>query len=174
MARTRAQEKAGTSSNVAADKPATQEEKKGAKRKAVKAETGFKRKTAPNISADERASKPEPATKKAKPADSGGSIPNNKIKKLIDTYGAVPLSGYGLLDPEAPTAETVLAHLLNAMLTSARISHELAEKSVKCLVAAGWADVNKLKESSWEKRTEVLTRGGQSCTPGVDEHRPRA
>lgn len=159
MARTRAQEKGGGSSNTAAEKATTQGEKE--KPKTSKAASGSKRKEKPDTSTSEPASNPEPAAKK-KTTGTAVSISNDKIKKLIDTYGSIPLAGYGLQDPEASSAETVLAHLFNAMLTSARISHELAEKSVKYLIEAGWADVKKLKESNWEKRTEVLTEGGQS------------
>ena len=83
-----------------------------------------------------------------------------KLQKLIDTYGTFPLEDYGLEEPKSPTAPTMLAHLFNAMLTSARISHELAAKSVKCLIEAGYHDIATLKESSWEERTEVLTKGG--------------
>ncbi|PSK60760.1 hypothetical protein B9Z65_910 [Elsinoe australis] len=46
------------------------------------------------------------------------------------------------------------------MLSPGRISHQIAYKTVKCIVDAGWADVNKLKESSWEKKCDVLTDGG--------------
>lgn len=45
-------------------------------------------------------------------------------------------------------------------MSSGRISHQIAYKTVKCIVDAGWADVNKLKESSWEKNCDVLTDGG--------------
>ena len=54
----------------------------------------------------------------------------------------------------------MLAHIFNAMLTSARISHELATKSVMCSIEAKYHGLETLKKSSWEERTGVLTRGG--------------
>ncbi|KAF2237196.1 hypothetical protein EV356DRAFT_496754 [Viridothelium virens] len=79
---------------------------------------------------------------------------------LIEKYGELPLSSNGISEPSTPTASTVLAHIFNAMLTSARISHELASKTVSCVIEAGYADVQTLNSSSWEERTEVLTKGG--------------
>ncbi|KAL8934647.1 MAG: hypothetical protein Q9216_005800 [Gyalolechia sp. 2 TL-2023] len=54
----------------------------------------------------------------------------------------------------------VLVLVYNAMLTSARISHELAFKSVKCLIEEGYQDIESLSKNTWQERTEVLTRGG--------------
>lgn len=87
-------------------------------------------------------------------------VDSKQLQDMIAKYGALPLSDSGLPSPAEATPETILALVLNAMLTSARISHELAYKSVKCLIEAGYHDVNTLKKSSWEERTEVLTKGG--------------
>jgi len=46
------------------------------------------------------------------------------------------------------------------MLTSARINHELAYKSLQCLIEAGYHDLTTLQKSIWKERTEVLTKGG--------------
>ena len=46
------------------------------------------------------------------------------------------------------------------MLSSARISHELAYKSLQCLIEAGYHDTETLKKRTWQKRTEVLKKGG--------------
>ena len=83
-----------------------------------------------------------------------------KVHDILSKYGALPLSDIGLKQASEATPETILAFIFHAMLTSARISHELAYKSVKCLIEAGYHDVYTLKNSSWQKRTEVLTEGG--------------
>lgn len=87
---------------------------------------------------------------------------SEKVNKLIDTYGAsLPLHDAGLLPaPTEPSSATVLAHLFNALLSSSRISHDIAARSVRLLVQAGYHDLATLKASTWQQRTEVLTEGG--------------
>ena len=85
---------------------------------------------------------------------------SSKIHDLISAYGTLPLQDFGLSQPTSPTPENLLALVFNAMLTSARISHQLAHKSVKCLIEAGYHDVEVLHKSTWENRTKVLTKGG--------------
>ncbi|KAL9113694.1 MAG: hypothetical protein Q9227_002139 [Pyrenula ochraceoflavens] len=85
---------------------------------------------------------------------------NSRIKKLVSAYGTLPLSDVGLDDPAKATPETVLAHIFNALLSSARISHNAAAKTVRCLIKAGYHDLETLKASSWDERTRVLTEGG--------------
>ncbi|KAI4273020.1 MAG: hypothetical protein LQ337_004916 [Flavoplaca oasis] len=96
-------------------------------------------------------------TKKAKALD--GSM-KRTVNKMLTNYGSLPLSDLGLPNPSSANPENVLALVFNAMLTSARISHELAFKSVKCLIEAGYQDIKTLTGSTWEERTDVLTRGG--------------
>ena len=109
-----------------------------------------------------------PTAKRAKLEDSGPAeqlkkSPNDinpKIHQLISTYGKLPLQNLGLSEPNSPTPENLLALIFYAMLTSARISHQLAYKSVKCLLDAGYQDIEVLHKSTWEERTKVLTEGG--------------
>ncbi len=83
-----------------------------------------------------------------------------KVDQLISKYATqLPLQ-HLLKDPSSATPETILAHLLNAMLSSARISHAIAAKTVDCVLEARYHDIATLKQSSWEERTEVLTEGG--------------
>ena len=98
-----------------------------------------------------------PDREKPKPS---GSINKEKLDKVISAYGVLPLSDCGLAKPNEPTPETILALVFLAMLTSARISHVLAYKSVLCLIEAGYQNVETLKNSTWQERTEVLTKGG--------------
>lgn len=137
MARTRSQ-------TTSATKTATDRNKQ------IPAASGRKRKQS-----TDKTSHQTQHPKKAKTED-----PSTKITSLVDNHGELPLSSNGIPEPATPTAATVLAHVFNAMLTSARISHELAAKSVSCLIEAGYADIQTLKNSSWEERTEVLTKGG--------------
>ena len=110
-----------------------------------------------------------PASKKIKTADTTTSedtmpkspaIDVSKLDALLSKYGAHPLQDTKLPKQDEPTPETILSLLYLAMLTSARISHELAYRSVQCLIEAGYQDIETLKRSTWEERTEVLTKGG--------------
>lgn len=109
-----------------------------------------------------------PASKKSKTTDTTTSEDTSescafdvsKLDSLLSSYGVLPLENTGLAQQDEPTPETVLSLLYLAMLTSARISHELAYKSVRCLIEAGYQDIETLKKSTWQERTEVLTKGG--------------
>ncbi|OTA99465.1 hypothetical protein M426DRAFT_67789 [Hypoxylon sp. CI-4A] len=81
------------------------------------------------------------------------------IYKLISAYGELPLSGIELSNPKKSTPDTVLALILNAMLSSSRISHMLASKTVDLVIKAGYHKIDVRKKSTWEERTEVLTEG---------------
>lgn len=112
---------------------------------------------------------PRASPKKAKSRDSSiapadtkasGVQHSGKPQSILSAYGALPLHDVGLSDPTKPTAETILALVFHAMLTSARISHELAYKSVRCLIEAGYQNLDTMSNSTWQERTEVLTKGG--------------
>lgn len=101
---------------------------------------------------------PEKKVQQKSPAKKSGQ--NAKINSLIEKYGSIPLSKTELADPSSPHAETILALVLNAMLSSARISHELAARTVDGVIKADYHKFDVLKKSSWQERTEVLTEGG--------------
>ena len=110
-----------------------------------------------------------PTSKKSKTADSDppqdakpkpSAVDMSKLDALLSSYGVHPLQDTSLDEQNEATPETVLSLLYLAMLSSARISHELAYKSLQCLIEAGYQNIETLKKSTWEKRTEVLTRGG--------------
>ena len=84
----------------------------------------------------------------------------SKLDAILSAYGVLPLQHLGLDKPNEATPETILALVLHAMLTSARISHQLAYKSIKAVINAGYHKFETLKKSTWEERTEVLTEGG--------------
>ncbi|KAG8411159.1 hypothetical protein J3459_016555 [Metarhizium acridum] len=53
-----------------------------------------------------------------------------------------------------------MVHILNALLSSTRISHHIALATLRCLVDEDYHDLKTLHESSWQERTEILTNGG--------------
>ncbi|KAI9846860.1 MAG: hypothetical protein M1837_003472 [Sclerophora amabilis] len=101
-----------------------------------------------------------PSTAEAKEPPKSPTTANPKLGALLSAYGVPPFQDLPLSNPSSPTPDTILALIFLAMLTSARISHHLAYESFRCLVEAGYHDVEVLKNSSWEERTEVLTKGG--------------
>ncbi|XXH02735.1 hypothetical protein Hte_009120 [Hypoxylon texense] len=108
----------------------------------------------------EPTSKPSAIKEKDDTAIESSHAGNHKIRQLISQYGGLPLSDTDLSDPEKSTPETALALLLNAMLSSPRISHGLAAKTITLAIKAGYHKLDVLKGSTWEERTEVLTEGG--------------
>lgn len=129
-------------------------------------------------SIDDDKSEPKPAKKKQKQEAEPGTdnrISTATLQKIIDKYGNAPLSTYeNISDADKPTAATILAHVLHAMLTSARISHAIASRSVQALLTNNYHDIKTLSSSSWERRTEVLTEGGytryrEKTATGLDD-----
>ncbi|KAL5693342.1 hypothetical protein EMGR_005130 [Emarellia grisea] len=91
----------------------------------------------------------------AKPSESP------KVHKIIEEFGRQPLEGTSLAKgPLIASPETVLAMVLDAMLKSRPISHDLSQRAVTELIDEGYHDIKKLGESSWEERTMVLKDGG--------------
>jgi len=162
MARTRAQ--AQNPKSTANEKP-VKKTNETAPNKRKQAQSGDvkhvkkKTKTGPTEAEEEKLTKPEPDAN-AKEEKITTSKDNTKIRQLISTYGVLPLDGLGLPEPTKPSPENVLTLVFNAMLTSTRISHNIANESVKCLIEAGYHKLDTLEGSSWQERTEVLTKGG--------------
>ena len=132
-------------------------------------ESKHKKRKLQEANGEKKKERQAPASKKTKTADtttSEGTKPKSpaidmsKLDALLSKYGAHPLQDTKLPKQDEPTPETILSLLYLAMLTSARISHELAYRSVQCLIEAGYQDIETLKRSTWEERTEVLTKGG--------------
>ena len=183
MARTRTHDYGAndTKAPIGSRRGVTSPAAKGKKRSSNQEHGAQKRSHAPkasqgkeNTKADENAVE-APKSKKVKHSGKDGTtqatgaekepkatagVDSKRLQDIIAKYGTLPLSDIGLSRPTEATPETILAFVLNAMLTSARISHELAYRSVKCLIEAGYHDVHTLKKSSWEERTEILTKGG--------------
>ncbi|EOO03358.1 putative d-amino acid oxidase protein [Phaeoacremonium minimum UCRPA7] len=81
-----------------------------------------------------------------------------RVDNVLSKYGEPPLKG--LVHEKLPASQFVLAHILNALLSSTRISHTLAAKTLSCLVDENYHDIHVLHKTSWQERTEVLTAGG--------------
>lgn len=93
---------------------------------------------------------------------SSKKIDTDKIRQLIAEHGSLPFHNTKLAEPDKPTASTILAHVIDALLKSTRISHNIANETMKVLVEEGYQDVKVLQATSWEERREVLERGGYS------------
>ncbi|KAL0263049.1 hypothetical protein SLS55_002024 [Diplodia seriata] len=97
------------------------------------------------------------------PPPSPPSPLSSKIDSLITASGVAvaTLPFHDLLpSPSQPTSTTILALLFHALLSSTRISHDIAAHAVRLLVGAGYADLPTLRASTWQRRTELLTDAG--------------
>jgi len=109
----------------------------------------------------QQADNKEVPVKRAKTGDSKPSQdPNPKLSRLVSTYGSLPVHDLSLDSAKTSKSERILALLLNAMLSSARISHSIAHETVKCVTEAKYHHLDVLEGSTWEERTQVLMKGG--------------
>lgn len=96
-------------------------------------------------------------------APAHGTLPDavqKDIDQLIAEQGSLPLHDIGVDLPLTSNSGTILALLLEALLKAAPISHTKAEEALKKVVQHGYQDINVLKNTSWDKRGEVLIEGG--------------
>jgi hypothetical protein len=82
-----------------------------------------------------------------------------KISTIIDEYGTVPLEGLGVDKPLEAAPEILLAIVIDSMLKSTRISHNLAQQTSMKVFEAGYYDIEILSNSSWDERVQVLDEG---------------
>jgi hypothetical protein len=85
---------------------------------------------------------------------------SSKIHKAIIDYGSAPLGRTAVKEPLKATPETLLAIVLDAMLSSTRISHGLAQQALNAAIDAGYHDITKLSKSTWDERVNVMAKGG--------------
>ncbi len=111
-------------------------------------------------STDEPPPKSSKTSRNTRSTHSKPTIDKQKLDKIISTYGVLPLQDTKASHPTEPHPETLLALVYLALLTSARISHELAYKTLKRLIEADYHKLSVLQKSTWEERTQVLTEGG--------------
>lgn len=87
----------------------------------------------------------------------------SRIENVINEFGNSPLGKSSLVqEPLKPSPETVLAMVMDAMIKSKPISHNLSQKTVNHLIESGYHHIDKLHNSTWEERTMVLKDGGYS------------
>ncbi|KAL4948116.1 hypothetical protein BDW69DRAFT_98352 [Aspergillus filifer] len=92
---------------------------------------------------------------------SRGSPREEKLQKTIEMYGRGPLEGTAIEDQAlSGSPGTILAMLIDAMLKSKPMSHELTDRTLRKLVEVGYHDIQKLGDASWEERAMVLKDGG--------------
>ncbi|KAL4887594.1 hypothetical protein BJY04DRAFT_212623 [Aspergillus karnatakaensis] len=111
-----------------------------------------------NEGEDEDEEEEEDTTQKKRSTSSPSA---EKLQKTIEKFGRGPLQGTAI-EKEALTGspETVFAMLMDAMLKSKPMSHELTDKALRKLVDVGYHDIRKLGDASWEERAMVLKDGG--------------
>lgn len=153
MPTTRSNTGARTKHEAPPSKPKKGAAPKGDKKAPPKSPTSKKR------AAPTEDKKTSPVPKKPK-SEAPGDDKKQLAEKLISAHGELYLSQLGVSDPTASDSKTLFTVLLTSLLFSARISHNIAIATAKLLVKEGWDDVNKLRESTWQRRTEVLTEGG--------------
>lgn len=80
------------------------------------------------------------------------------VDELLAEHGTTFASAAGikLADKPSPLFEL----LVLTMLSSARISADIAVKAARELFEAGWRTPQKMRESTWQQRVDALGRGG--------------
>ncbi|KAJ9615818.1 hypothetical protein H2200_001895 [Cladophialophora chaetospira] len=114
----------------------------------------------PQHEKNERGEVHDVAVMPSKPQNESTKPAHTKVERLLKQYPGLPLSDTDLEEPGKATPETVLALLLNAILSSTRVSHTIAAKTTDLVIKAGYHKLDVLKKSTWQDRTEVLTEGG--------------
>lgn len=82
----------------------------------------------------------------------------DKMQKVISKYGDPPLKD--LVDDRWPPSKVVMAHILNALLSSTRISHNIVNHTLESLLNEEYNDIDVLRHTSWSARVKLLDAGG--------------
>ncbi len=78
------------------------------------------------------------------------------VRQLLDEHGRTYAEAAGIRLKDAPAALYQL--LVLTVLSSARISADLAVDAAKELFAAGWTTPQKMREATWQERVDALGR----------------
>lgn len=92
------------------------------------------------------------------PASEDAEAQKKLLDRVIADYGDAPLNGQ--VDESSPPSNVVMAHLLNALVASARISHTIAARTLQALLKARYHDMDVLRATSWDQRVQVFIKGG--------------
>lgn len=83
------------------------------------------------------------------------------VQKVLNEFGCPPLAGTPLAKEKlSASPEILLAMVMDAMIKSHPISHDLSQKAINHLIEVGYHVIQKLSSSTWEERTMVLKEGG--------------
>jgi hypothetical protein len=86
----------------------------------------------------------------------------DEVQMVADSYGYLPLSHTPMDEAMRmkPTPDTVLAMMIDALVKSRPISHQLAQSTVAGLVEDDYHNIDKLSATTWEERTDLLRQVG--------------
>ncbi|KAJ5713439.1 uncharacterized protein N7483_010620 [Penicillium malachiteum] len=89
-------------------------------------------------------------------------ISSSSIHSVTTEYGQRPLTGtlFDKQDHLDAAPDTVLAMVLDVMVKSRPISHDLSRRALAHLIEEGYHHIDILSSTTWEERTNVLREGG--------------
>jgi hypothetical protein len=80
------------------------------------------------------------------------------VRRLLDEHGTTYAAEAGITLRDKPSPLYQLMVL--TLLSSARISSDIATASARELFAAGWRTPQKMRDATWQQRVDALARGG--------------
>ncbi|KAJ5803071.1 uncharacterized protein N7503_005521 [Penicillium pulvis] len=87
---------------------------------------------------------------------------SSPIQSVISEFGQLPLAGTTIANQSHLDAspDTLLAMVLDVIVKSRPISHNLTQKTINHLLDEGYHHIDILATTTWEERTKVLAEGG--------------
>ncbi|KAJ5740185.1 hypothetical protein N7493_000057 [Penicillium malachiteum] len=89
-------------------------------------------------------------------------ISSSSIHSVTTEFGQRPLTGtlFDKQDYLDAAPDTVLAMVLDVMVKSRPISHDLSRRALAHMIEEGYHHIDILSSTTWEERTKVLSEGG--------------
>lgn len=86
----------------------------------------------------------------------------DEVHMVADSYGYLPLSHTPMDEATRtkPTPDTVLAMVIDALVKSRPVPHQLAQSTVAGLVKDYYHNIDKLSATTWEERGDLLRQAG--------------
>ena len=88
-----------------------------------------------------------------------GVLQQDKLDQILQNLEHPRMQGQ-IDNDKDPPSRIVMAHILNAMLSSARVPHNVAASALEVLLDKSYHDLDVLAQTSWEQRTADLREGG--------------
>lgn len=87
---------------------------------------------------------------------------DDEIEMVTNAYGSLPLSHTPMDEAlrTKATPDTIFAMVVDALVKSRPISHQLAQSTVAGLIEDDYHKIDKLSGTSWEERTDLLRKVG--------------